>query len=192
MATDSNFAVYGIRPKEVSGLIGILTSPLIHADFTHLFSNTIPLLVLGIGLFYLYTQVAFEVFFLCYVLEGLLVWCFGRTSYHIGASGLVYGLVGFLFFSGILRNNRNLMTISLLIAFMYGGVIWGVLPLKPDVSWESHLAGASIGTLLSFYHRNKRTQIEEETLEEKEEQEIEDFTSISSTYDVGGKYCYKE
>jgi membrane associated rhomboid family serine protease len=105
-------------------------------------------------LFYFYRPVAFRVFFLTWIITGILVWLGGRSSYHIGASGLIYGFASFLFFSGIIRNNINLMAISLLVVFLYGGLVWGILPYDYKISWESHLFGALTGLALAITYRN--------------------------------------
>ena len=119
---------YGVLPRTISGLKGVITSPLIHGDLRHLVSNSIPLLVLGAGLFYFYNSLAYRVFLGIYLLGGFWLWLGGRESYHIGASGLVYGLTTFLFFSGVIRRDIKLMALSLLVVFLYGGMVWGIFP----------------------------------------------------------------
>jgi membrane associated rhomboid family serine protease len=150
---NTNFVYLGLYPLKWSGLVGIITAPLIHADLRHLFDNSVPLLILSTALFYFYRPVAFRVFFLTWVVTGILVWFGGRSSYHIGASGLIYGFASFLFFSGIIRNSINLMAISLLVVFMYGGLVWGILPYDYKISWESHMFGALTGLCLAIIYR---------------------------------------
>lgn len=136
----------GIKPRTFTGLIGILTAPLIHGNLVHLVSNTLPLLFLGSILFYFYPRIGGAVFMRCYLITNLLVWLFSpRVSYHIGASGLVYGLSAFLIFFGLLRRDFWSLLISIVVMAMYGGIFYGVFPGNPHVSWESHLAGAIVG-----------------------------------------------
>jgi membrane associated rhomboid family serine protease len=146
---------FGILPLHLEGLPGILFSPFIHGSWDHLLSNSVPFLVLGFALFYFYRNLAYRILFMIYLLSGLCVWLGGRESYHIGASGIVYGLASFLFFSGVFRKDANLLTISIIVTFLYGSMFWGIFPIKPDVSWESHLWGAASGLLLSFYYRHQ-------------------------------------
>lgn len=146
---------YGIKPREISGLIGIIASPFIHSNFSHLINNSVPFLFLLAAIFYFYQKVAWQVLWISYLLGGILVWIFARSSYHIGASGLVYSFASFLFTSGIIRRNINLMAISLLVIFLYGSLIWGIFPYRPDMSFESHLIGLIIGVLLAMYYRHE-------------------------------------
>jgi membrane associated rhomboid family serine protease len=153
---DVSFANLGIYPHRISGLMGILFSPLIHADAMHLLNNSVPLLVLTIALIYFYKPVALKIFLLIWSVTGLCVWIGGREAYHIGASGVIYGLASFLFFSGIFRKNPKLMAISLLVIFLYGSMVWGIFPFFPDVSWESHLFGLLSGlTFASIYSHDE-------------------------------------
>lgn len=143
----------GLLPRHSEGLIGILTAPLVHGDAGHLFNNSLPILVLGWCLVYFYPRVAWRVLLGIWLLTGIWVWISARGDRHIGASGVVYGMAAFLFVSGILRRQRALMAVSLLVVFLYGGLIWGVLPIVPRMSWESHLWGAVAGMALAFTHR---------------------------------------
>ena len=171
-----DFAFLGIFPLKAKGLIGIFTAPLIHSDIQHLIANSIPLLILGTGLFYFYNKIALKVFFLSYLIANIWIWFGARQAYHIGASGLVYSFASFLFFSGVVRKNVKLMAISLLVIFLYGSMIWGVLPIQPHISWESHLMGAIAGAILALYYKNqgpptKRYSWEFEDDEESEEED---------------------
>jgi membrane associated rhomboid family serine protease len=148
-----SFADYGLYPLTLQGLRGILFSPLIHSGFEHLFNNSVSLFLLSWALFYFYRPIAFKVFFLAYFIHGFWLWFFGRESYHIGASGIVYSLAFFLFCSGIIRKNSHLLAISLLVVFVYGSLIWGILPLKEEISWEAHLTGMVAGIVLAFYYK---------------------------------------
>jgi membrane associated rhomboid family serine protease len=149
-----DFSRMGLLPRNLVGLLGIITSPLIHADFSHIFSNTIPLIILGWIIFSVYPKLSYLLFVFIYLLTGLLVWIFARQVYHIGASGLVYGFVSFLFFSGIFRRDNKSIALALVITFLYGGLVWGMIPGLKGISWESHLFGAITGLLAAYMFRN--------------------------------------
>ncbi len=145
----TNFGVFGIYPRKLTGLVGIFTAPFIHGSVGHIISNTFPVLFLGTALYFLYDRIAKKVFLQCYFFTGILVWIFCRASYHIGASGLVYGLAAFLVFFGFFRRDFKSLLISLVIFAVYNGLFYGVLPTQPNVSWESHLFGAIVGVYLA-------------------------------------------
>ncbi len=151
-----DFGVYGILPRTLSGTIGIVTAPLIHGDVFHLLSNSFPLIILGVTLFYFYHRVAPAVLLLIYLMTGFWVWIAARAGYyHIGASGVVYGLLAFLLVSGFLRRDRKSLSISFIILFLYGGTFFfGLIPGDARVSWESHLMGAIAGIFCAVYFRN--------------------------------------
>lgn len=153
-----DFTELGIYPLETKGLKGILFSPFIHANLKHLVANSVPFLVLSFSLFYFYRRLAYPIFFLLYFLSGLCVWLGGREAWHIGASGLIYGLGAFLFFSGIFRNDVKLLTIAILVVFLYGGMFWGIFPIEASISWESHLWGTASGFGLSIYYKDRGPQ----------------------------------
>ncbi len=156
---DISLYFLGIYPLEARGLPGIITSPFIHGDIKHVFNNTIPLLVLGTSVFYFYSEIAFRISFFSWILTGIFVWIAGRDAWHIGASGLIYSLASFLFFSGILRKDYRLMALSLLVVFFYGSMIWGMFPLIDiHVSWESHMLGAGTGLILAILYRKQGPQ----------------------------------
>jgi len=171
-----DFSFLGIFPLRTKGLIGIITAPLIHSDFEHLFANSIPLLILGTGIFYFYNKIAYKVFFLSYFIANIWIWLGARYAYHIGASGLVYSLATFLFFSGVFRRNVKLMAVSLTVVFLYGSMVWGLLPIQPHISWESHLMGAIAGMVLSVYYKDQgpKRKIYSWELEEEEDEENEE------------------
>jgi membrane associated rhomboid family serine protease len=175
-----NLMYVGLFPLKWSGLRGILTSPLIHADFRHLFDNSVPVFILSLAVFYFYKPVAFKVFFFTWIISGMLVWFGGRPAYHIGASGLIYGFASFLFFSGIFRNSINLLAISLLVVFLYGSLVWGIFPFDYKISWESHLFGALTGFFLALAYRHygpppsKESYDENPLMEEEVDDEIDD------------------
>ncbi len=171
---DLNLSNYGLYPLKIKGLPGIITSPLIHSDFKHLFDNSLPLFFLSIAIFYFYRPVAYKTFFYIYLLTGLWVWIGGRSAFHIGASGLVYGFASFLFISGIIRNNINLLAISLIVVFLYGGLVWGLFPFDYKISWESHLFGVIAGMIMAFYFRRHGPSPPKYDWEEEEENDDED------------------
>ncbi|WP_238354651.1 rhomboid family intramembrane serine protease [Fulvivirga marina] len=148
-----DLTVFGIWPRTLIGGIGIITSPLIHANYIHLISNTIPLLFLGVVLFYSYHRIASGVFLRCYFFTNLLVWLFARPSFHVGASGLVYGIASFLIFYGFMRRDFKSLFVSVIVLFIYGSIFYGVLPVNSHVSWESHLAGAIVGAVTAYNYR---------------------------------------
>lgn len=144
---------FGLRPGSVPGLIGVITVPLLHGSLSHIFSNSISLVVSLTAILYLYPNSAARVVPIIWLGSGLLAWVIGRPSLHFGASGLIYGLLAYVFFSGILRRDMRSVAVSLLVGFLYGSMIWGVLPIRPHMSWELHLSGAIIGVLLAFFYR---------------------------------------
>ena len=173
--TRTDLGKLGVYPRKLSGLAGILTAPLVHADFSHLASNSITLLVLMIFLFYAYTNSSFKVFFSVYFLSNVLVWIFARDAYHIGASGIIYGLVTFLFFVGVFRKDSRSVGLSLLVTFMYGGLVWGVLPTDPAISYEAHLAGAVVGILAAVVFRKSDPLPEKYEWEDEEDTDEDDI-----------------
>ena len=176
---NTSFAFLGIYPLEWEGIPGIILAPFIHSDFSHLSANSIPLFVLMATLFYFYRKIALKIFILIFLFTNIWVWISAREAYHIGASGIVYGLASFLFISGLIRKNPRLMAISLMVAFLYGSLIWGLFPeLFPEenISWESHLWGLVAGAVLAIYFRKQGPQrkLYSWDLEEEEEEE-EDY-----------------
>jgi len=150
-----HLARFGLYPREAKGLQGILTMPLLHGDWRHIFDNSTAVLLLGWCLLYFYPRVAGRVVLLTWIAGGIGVWLIGRTgSAHIGISGVIYGLAAFLFTSGLLRGQRTLMALSLIVVFLYGSLVWGILPLVQGMSWEGHLCGAFVGLVLAFVHRD--------------------------------------
>ena len=145
---------FGVRPRELGGLPGILIAPLLHSGFSHLIANSLPLLVLGTGMLYLYPNSTLTVIPAVYIGPGAAVWLFARESVHVGASGLVYGLVSYIFVAGLIRRDRRAVAASLLVYFLYGTLAWGVFPGNPGVSWETHLAAALIGVILAVVLRD--------------------------------------
>lgn len=157
---DLNLGRFGLRPREVAGLWGILTAPLLHSGAEHMFSNTLPLIVSMTTILYLYPNSSVRVVPMIWLGSGLLAWFIGRSNIHIGASGFIYGLLAFVFVSGMLRQDMRSIAVSLLVWFLYGSMIWGLLPIRPQMSWELHLAGAVLGVAMALvYHKWDRVPI---------------------------------
>ncbi len=155
---------WGVVPHTARGLIGILTLPFLHGSWEHLLSNSVPILVLGTALYYCYPTLAHRVLLITYLASGLITWCIGNPeSTHIGASALVYGLNLFLIMSGFIRGNRMLTVIALIVVFLYGGFVWGMIPelaRLQSISWEGHLSGALIGIVLAVFLKKEGPQKE--------------------------------
>lgn len=151
-----DFSNFGVLPHSLSGFKGILFSPFIHGSIKHLFSNTFPFLVLTTLLFNVYYEKRFLIFLLIYFTSGVLLWLIGRENYHIGASGIIYGLASFNFFAGVLSKKREYIAISLIVIFLYGSFIWGIFPVKDvTISWEGHLSGFISGAFYSLFFYKK-------------------------------------
>jgi len=145
---------FGLRPGHLKGLIGLLTAPLLHGGVEHMFSNTLPLIVSLTAILYLYPRSSLRVIPIIWIGSGLLAWMIGRPSLHFGASGFVYGLLAFVFISGIFRFDMRSVAVSVMVWFLYGSMIWGVLPIRPNMSWELHLAGAILGVAMAIVYRH--------------------------------------
>ena len=143
----------GIYPRTFSGLRGILFSPFIHGSLEHLYHNSTPLLILSTALFYFYRALAWRVLVLGLLFSGFLTWLIGSPAFHIGASGLIYVLMSFMLFKGILSKNHHLTALSLLVVFLYGSMLWYVFPVKENMSWEGHLSGLLVGLVFAFVFR---------------------------------------
>jgi membrane associated rhomboid family serine protease len=166
----------GIYPLKWESLPGILLTPFIHADFRHLSANTVPIFILGSALFYFYRNIAWRILLLIWIFTGIWVWIGARPSYHIGASGIVYGLSAFIFVSGIIRKHTGLMAIALIVVFLYGSLIWGIFPEffpQERISWESHLYGLVAGVVLAFYYRKEGPQRKKYSWEFEDEEDEE-------------------
>jgi membrane associated rhomboid family serine protease len=181
-----NLTFLGVYPVSIKGLGGIVSMPLVHANYEHLLANSLPFFLLASALFYFYPRIALRVFALTWLLTGAFVWLSGREAYHIGASGLVYGYAAFLFLSGVLSKDKALSAIALLVWFLYGGMVWGVLPMKEEVSWEGHLFGLIVGVVQAVAFRKELIvkQIDE-TISIHE-----DFTYTSNSFPTELKINY--
>ena len=145
---------YGVFPGQQDSLGGVLTAPLIHGSLSHVFANSLPLLVMLTILFYIYPKSSPVVLITLYLGSGLIVWMIARPAWHFGASGLTHGLMFYLFTIGVLRRDALSSVFAMIVFFLYGGMVWGILPRDPGISYEYHLAGAGLGVLLAFILRN--------------------------------------
>lgn len=166
----------GLKPRKLQGIIGVIFSPILHGDFRHLFNNLPSFFFLTWALFYFYKEIARTVFAWGWLITGFWTWIFAASGNHVGASGMVYFLVVFLFVSGLMRMEKGLIALSLAVIFYHAGIIWGVFPWEEilgddvwrlsqqhlryvrKVSWESHLMGAVSGGVLSYYFRKQGPQ----------------------------------
>ena len=154
---DLDVMPFGVRPRTLDGLAGILFAPLVHVGFDHLVANTLPLAAASIAMLHLYPRSSRVVLPAIWLGPGIAVWLFARGGVHVGASGLIYGLAAYVFAAGLIRRDRRAIAASLLVAFMYGASVWGVLPLRAGHSWETHLAAALIGLALAALLRDRDT-----------------------------------
>ena len=152
--TGLSFARLGVYSREIEGFFGIFTSPFIHGSWEHLAHNSVPLLMSWSMIWLFYPSIKWKALGWIYILTGIGVWVFGRHVYHIGASGVVYGLISFLFFNGAFRGNLKSFGIALIIILLYSGMLAGIVPREPGISWESHLIGAIVGAIVSYAYRN--------------------------------------
>ena len=179
-----DFTRLGIYPLSSKGVLGIITYPLIHSSFGHLFANTFPLFFLSWCLFYFYKDISFLIIFFIWIFSGILTFIIGKPGWHIGASGLIYGLVFFLFFSGLIKKQVQLIAISLLVTFLYGGLVWNMFPsfVSEEISWEGHLSGAIAGTLMAITFKDYGPQTADPFKEEEEEDKEEKQKDKNSTH----------
>lgn len=180
---DLHLVQYGIYPLRPVALTGIITGPLIHGSWAHLFANTLPVVILGTALFYAYPRSALPVLTGIWLGSGLGVWIFAREAYHIGASGLTFGIMFFLFLIGILRWDKRAIALSMIIFFLYGSMIWGIFPSEPRVSYESHFFGAVCGILLAFVFKNRDPIPGEKTYSWEEDDIEEAFENTDEHHD---------
>ncbi|KAA6334191.1 hypothetical protein EZS27_017467 [termite gut metagenome] len=173
---DWSFLYLGVYPLTKKGVFGIFAHPLVHSSFRHLFANTLPFLFLSWCLFYFYRDIASFIFFVIWIGCGIITFLIGKAGWHIGASGIIYGLAFFLFFSGIIRKHIPLIAISLLVTFVYGGLVWNMFPffVKPSISWEGHLSGAIAGIVCAYAFKSYGPQKPEIVDDEEEEDASEE------------------
>ena len=164
MAFSLDLSVWGLIPRNTHGLVSILTMPLLHGSWEHLLTNTPAILVLGTALYYCYPTLVNKIMAVSWLASGLLTWIIGvPDSVHIGASALIYALNLFLIVSGFIRGNRQLIVISLIMVFLYGSFMWGMIPslaIPQHISWEGHLSGALVGVALALLYRKEGPQKE--------------------------------
>jgi membrane associated rhomboid family serine protease len=174
---DTQLVKFGVLPRTVEGLKGIFFMPFIHSpqDIHHIINNSVPTLLLSSTVVYFYRDIALKVLLLSWLLSGFGVWFFAvnHGSYHIGMSGMVYALAAFVFVSGFIRRYLPLQAMALFVAFLYGGMIWGVLPSDEKISWEGHLSGMIIGAFLAWYFAEKGPQAPKYQYEIEQEMGIE-------------------
>ncbi len=183
-----DFGFLGLLPRNIEGLKGILLAPLIHGDFAHLISNSVPLFVLSVIILFFYPRIAIRSFILIYLLTGLSVWLFARGNvFHIGASGVVYGLVSFVFWMGIFRRSLKAIILALIVTLLYSGMFLGVLPNQQEgISWESHLIGGLVGIFVAFMYKDTIEKDEEDqkySWEEEKNQLDSDFFLRQDTFE---------
>jgi len=179
VSTNISLSEYGLEPRSTKGLLGILTMPLLHSDFSHLSSNTLAAFLLLSGLYLFYKNFASTLFVSLYFFSGFAAWIIGTSgTIHIGASGLVYALAWFHILSGFLKRNKPQMAFGFLVIFLYGSVVWGIFPMfqpSPQISWQGHLGGAITGIIFAILFRNKGiVQKEIAPIEEDDELSDED------------------
>lgn len=158
----------GVFPREINGLRGILFAPLIHGSWLHLLANTPPLFILGTVMLYGYPKASKVALPMIYLLSGLGVWIFARSNYHIGSSGLAHGMMFFVFVIGILRRDKLSIALSMIVFFLYGSMIWSILPQRQNISFESHFFGAVVGVIMAFLLRNHDVALPEKKYEWEE------------------------
>ena len=183
---DWDFHTAGVYPRRIENIWGIFTVIFIHADWSHLANNVISFLILSFFLYFFYKQIASQVLVISYIFSGFILWIIGRESWHIGASGLIYSIAFFLFFSGIFRRHVPLIALSFVIAFIYGGMIWHIFPwqLEDPVSWEGHLAGGTIGFIVSICYRNAGPQKPVKVWENEEDESLDYLSDYEDIEDI--------
>lgn len=210
---DHSIKSFGIRPQKVEGLMGIFTSPFLHGDINHLYNNSIPLFVLSLALFYFYKKIAWKVIVYGILLSGLLTWTIAKSGNHIGASGLIYVVVSFIFFKGIFAKHYRLIALSLMVVFLYGSLIWYVFPVKAGMSWQGHLGGLISGFIFALIFRKQIAKPERYKWEDPDydeendpfmkhfddngnfielEPEVDQDSNLESNEGVEIRYDYKE
>ncbi len=163
---------YGILPRHIDSLRGILFAPFIHVNLNHIMSNTLPIFLLTWALALFYERFWFLSWVLMTLTANTLLWFFGREAYQVGASVTIFALIGFFLASGIFRRQFKALIIAVVIGFLYGGALYGILPSDPHISWEGHLFGLLSGIFWAYIFR--KTPETREKKEELDEQKILD------------------
>lgn len=184
-----NLNDFGIYPRTLTGMRGILFGPFLHGSAEHLYNNTIPLAILTASLVYFYRNIAVRVLVLGLLLTGLVTWLIGRPAYHIGASGIIYLLASFIFFKGIFTKHYRLVAVSLIVAFIYGSMLWYIFPIKDGISWEGHLGGFIIGLFMALFFKAKVPVVKKFAWEKEDYNEEED--EFLKHFDEEGNFIEK-
>lgn len=201
-----SFHQWGVRPLTLRGLRGVLLMPFLHGDIDHILNNSFGILTLGTLLFFSYKEIALKIYVLIFLISGLWTWSIPSDAYHIGASALIYGLFGFLTLSGLLRKEVKLLAITFLVVFLHQGIVWGVFPSKPGISWQGHLAGFLSGIVLAIYFRKEGPQKKQIVINDDdsfnemrfgkyywdEEKRKEELAKEQSQQQINIVYLYKE
>lgn len=196
----TDFHYLGVLPRSPHGIIGVFLSPFLHGGFSHLLSNSSSFFVLCGSVIYFYPRISLKIIIQTYLLTGLGVWLFARGSYlnemgvsqdthHIGASGLIYAYAAFLFFSGLFRKDSKSLVLTLGVALLYNGMLYGLVPNQPGISWESHLIGAIVGGIYAYIYRKVDNDLEERDGNERFYIPDEGYQNIENEQ---FKYVYKE
>ena len=169
-----NLSSFGVYPRNIQGLYGVIFAPLIHSksDIHHLVNNSLPFLILGWTLFFFYKPIAWRILIYSWIFTGIFVWLSGREAYHIGISGVLYSLLFFIFFSGVFRKDVRLLTVTLMVVFIYGSMVWGIFPYDWTISFESHLFGALTGIALAYSYRKEKASFERQKTQWEIEEEL--------------------
>jgi len=169
-----NLSSFGVFPRNIEGLYGVVFAPLIHSksDIHHLMNNSLPFLILGWTLFFFYKPIAWRILIYSWIFTGIFVWLSGREAYHIGISGVLYSLLFFIFFSGVFRKDVRLLTVTLMVVFIYGSMVWGIFPYDWTISFESHLFGALTGIALAYSYRKEKASFERQKTQWEIEEEL--------------------
>lgn len=156
---------FGIYPREFEGIFGIFTGPFVHGSWGHLASNTLPLVALVTMMVMFYPRAAMQAMVWIMIGSGAMVWLFARPAYHIGVSGVIYGLVAFLFWTGVFKKSAKSTVLSLIVLTLYAGSVESMFPgVEEKISWESHLFGALVGLAVAFLYRNVAEDDEKQDL----------------------------
>jgi membrane associated rhomboid family serine protease len=171
-AGNFSLAAFGLRPREIRGIPGILFFPFLHSNLLHLASNAFPFIFLSTLVYNTLRNIFWKVWGFTFLLSGIWTWCFARPGTVIGASAWVYALLGFLLVAGFSKLGRKMMIIAGGLAFLYGGMVYGLLPVKAEISWEGHLMGLLSGIAAAWYWRgeirNAHPEVKKKNLSEPE------------------------
>ncbi|SDB66555.1 Membrane associated serine protease, rhomboid family [Flavobacteriaceae bacterium MAR_2010_188] len=182
----SGIKYFGIYPKTLEGLRGVIFSPFIHSNIEHLYRNTFPLLILSMALFYFYRKIAWKILLYGILISGLITWSIGRPANHIGASSVIYVLASFIFFKGIFAKHYRLVALSFVVVFLYGSMIWYVFPVKEEISWEGHLGGFIAGFIFALLF--KKSIAQKESYHWQAEDYVEEEDEFLKHFDENGNF----